>query len=317
MQGAVRPSTWGLVSTIKADAPDILDFAAWHLERGAHRLLLYLDAPCPDALPHLKAHPRIRVIETDRAHWQKRRGGMPQKHQVRQSLNATRAYRRQSADLDWLIHLDVDEFLWSEDDLAATLATLPEQVLCARARPLEALADGSDGFKAPIPPGPEQDRIAAHLYPRFASYLRGGFVSHVQGKLFVRTGQNDVDFRIHNAFVGGVENPGQQELPQVDLCHLHAATWTTWLAHYRYRLAKGSYRAELKPAQSREAGGVTLHQLLSSLEAESGESGLRSFFDEICADSPDLRNRLTKEGLFRRRTLAKLQARQRQFPKFG
>ncbi|OIQ33591.1 MAG: glycosyl transferase family 2 [Alphaproteobacteria bacterium MedPE-SWcel] len=317
MQGGVRTSTWGLVSTIKAEAADILDFAAWHLDRGAHRLFLYLDTPCPDAVPHLKAHPKIRVIETDRAHWQKRRGGRPQKHQVRQALNATRAYRRQAGDLDWLIHLDVDEFLWSEGGLATTLAALPDQVLCARARPLEALAGGFDGFKAPIPPGPDQDRIAARLYPRFGSYLRGGFVSHVQGKLFLRTGLSDVELRIHNAFVGGEENPGQQDLPGVDLCHLHAATWASWLEHYRYRLAKGSYRADLKPARSHAAGGVTLHQLLTSLEAESGESGLRLFFDEICADSPDLRARLDAEGLFRSRALAKMQARQRQFPKYG
>ena len=34
---------WGIVSTIKASEREILDFAAYHLELGAHRLYLYIN----------------------------------------------------------------------------------------------------------------------------------------------------------------------------------------------------------------------------------------------------------------------------------
>lgn len=308
--------TWGLVATIKAEAEAILDFAAWHLEQGAHRLLLYLDAPCPAAMPHLQSHPRIRVIVTDAAHWQKRRGRVPEKHQVRQSLNATRAYRRQAGDLDWLIHLDVDEFLWTEAPVADHLAALSQEVLCARVRPLEKLAGGQESFKARVPPGPQQAEILARLYPRYGAFVKGGFISHVQGKLFLRTGLQDVDLRIHNAFVAGEENPGQVELPQVDLCHIHAKDWAQWRDHYRYRLQKGSYRAELSPARKRELGGVSLHELLCLLEAEEGESGLRGFFDEVCAEGPALSAALAAEGLLRRCPLPLARIRAKQFPDF-
>ncbi|NIZ13703.1 glycosyltransferase family 2 protein [Phaeobacter sp. HF9A] len=316
-----NPTKWGLVATLKAGAEEILAFAAWHLEMGAHRLFLYLDAPCPRALPHLKAHPKIRVIETDAAHWEKRRGRIPEKHQVRQSLNATRAYRRQAKDLDWLIHMDVDEFLTAESSIAAALGALHKDRICARVRPLERLAGSESHYKARIPPGPDQEAIAARLYPRFGPYLKGGFISHVQGKLFLRTGLDgageDVEIRIHNAFVNGEENPGPAELAQVDLCHHHSNDWDHWMRHYRYRLEKGSYRADLAPARSRDMGGVTLHELLSQVESLEGEAGLRVFFNEVCADSPDLRARLEAEGLFRSRRLPLSQARARQFPKFG
>jgi hypothetical protein len=316
MQDPAAPGTWGLVATLKADARAILNFAAWHLEQGAHRLFLYLDAPCPAALPHLKAHPRIRVIETTEAHWQKRRGRVPQKHQVRQSLNATRAYRRQARDLDWLIHIDVDEFLWTDTPISAHLANLAPGTLCARVRPLELLAGNADHYKARLPAGEDAEATGTRLYPRFGSYLKGGFISHVQGKLFVRTGLDDVDLRIHNVFVGGAENPAQAELDAVDLCHRHATDWDHWLHHYRYRLQKGSYRSDLRPAKPRAAGGVTLHEVLSALEAEQGESGLRAFFDEVCADGPELRRRLQAEGLLRTRPLDPTQARQKHFPDF-
>ncbi|MFP3383783.1 glycosyltransferase family 2 protein [Tritonibacter sp. SIMBA_163] len=317
MQDPSATAKWGLVATLKAEAPAILDFCAWHLEQGAHRLFLYLDAPCPEVLPHLKAHPKIRVIETDAAHWQKRRGRVPQKHQVRQSLNATRAYRRQAGDLDWLIHVDVDEFLWSQTPIHSHLGALPPDVLCARVRPLESLAGGQDVFKARIPQSPEQDTVAARLYPQFGPYLRGGFISHVQGKLFVRTGLDDVDLRIHNVYVDAQENPAATELADVDLCHLHATDWTHWLQHYRYRLQKGSYRSELRPSGARAAAGVTLHQLLSQIESDRGEAGLRAFFDEICADSPELRAKLDAEGLLRRRDLPLTQLRRKHFTRFS
>ncbi|WP_420002425.1 glycosyltransferase family 2 protein [Arenibacterium sp. LLYu02] len=305
---------WGLVATVKAEADALLEFAAWHLEQGAHRLFLYLDAPCPDALPHLEAHPKIRVIVTDDAHWQKRRGRVPQKHQVRQSLNATRCYRRQAQDLDWLIHMDVDEFLWSETPIAETLAALPPETLCARVRPLERLAGSDIHYKAAVPADVEQDTRLARLYSQFGPYLRGGFISHVQGKLFIRTGLGPAELRIHNAYVDKVENPGQVELAQIDLLHHHTGDWDHWLRHYRYRLEQGSYRAELRPARSRDQGGATLHELLSLLESEQGESGLRGFFDEVCADSPDLQQRLAAEGLLRQRTLPLEELRRKHFP---
>lgn len=315
---------WGVVSTIKAPAEAILNFAAYHLEAGAHRLFLYLDAPCPEARPLLKAHPKIRVFDCDDASWQHRRkGGKPHKHQVRQSLNATRAYRRQSQDIAWLTHIDVDEFLWSATPIATVLATLPDVTNCARVRPIEMLAQGQrnaaleTAFKGHIPGGPDRGTIVGRLYPRYGEHLKGGFLSHLEGKLFVRTGLPDLTLRIHNVFQDDQENPGHQELPEVDLCHLHATTWGHWQSHYRFRLKRGSYRDDLQPARPRDKGGITLHELLNAIEADQGTPGLRDFFDEVCHDSPALRQRLEHEGLLRLRQLDLAPKRRKHFPAFG
>ncbi|MDE4133569.1 glycosyltransferase family 2 protein [Phaeobacter sp. QD34_3] len=310
---------WGIVATVKAPAADILNWAAYHIEAGAHRLFIYLDAPCPEARDLLARHPKIRIFDCDEAYWaQRRKGGKPEKHQVRQTMNATRAYRRQTKGLDWLIHMDVDEFLWSETDLGEVLGALPETAHCARAYPIEALA-GGDGtaFKSHIAAGANQLSIAERVYPTYGEYLSGGFLSHSQGKLFVRPGLEQAQFRIHNIYTEQGENPGQAILNGVDLCHLHAADWDAWIAHYRYRLEKGAYRSELKPIRPRHQGGVTLHDLLSAIEEDPGTAGLKAFFEEVCADTPALRARLQAEGLLCLRDLQLEDKRQKQFPEFG
>ena len=301
-----------MVATIKASLPEIERFAAHHLELGAHRVHIYLDAPEPATVAALSALPRLRVVPCDTAYWAKR-GRRPAKHQVRQTRNATRAYRRRP-EVDWLAHIDVDEFLWPTTDIAGCLAALPPDTLCARVRPMEMLA-GGDGtaFKAFVPPGPGRTKTARRLYPTYGDYVNGGFLSHVAGKLFVRTGMDGIEFRIHNVFRHGEQNPGQTELDDIALCHAHAPDLDAWLAGFRYRLEHGAYRAELGPGPS----GRTLHDVLRHIEAAEGEVGLRAFHAELCADTPDLRARLRAEGLLRLVDLGLEAARRRQFPQTG
>ncbi len=311
--------TWGIVATIKADAPAILRFAAYHLEQGAHRIYIYLDAPCPDAQEALKNQPRTRVVRCDDGYWKRHNNKRPEKHQSRQTFNATRAYKR-ADDVDWLIHMDVDEFLIGESPVCALLDTLAPDVLCARARPMELLAGGDPqtgaAFKKFIPAGRTREKTVTALYPEFGQHLKGGFLSHIAGKIFIRTGLGDVKFRIHNAFLDGEMNPGQQELPQLHLAHFHAPDWDVWQKHYAYRFAQGSYRADLGPARARDQGGITVHELFELIEQEAGNDGLRHFFDEVCADSPALRARLAAHDLLYQARLDFDAAMAQHFPDF-
>ncbi|WP_244614833.1 glycosyltransferase family 2 protein [Pukyongiella litopenaei] len=298
-----------MVATIKASPRAILDFAAYHLDLGAHRIYLYLDAPNP-AREVLGAHPKLRVTECD-DRWWRRRGGRPNKHQVRQSVNATHAYARR-AEVDWLAHIDVDEFLAPGASVAAALAALPPGTLTARMRPMEALAGSEGMFKAFIPPGPERRPTVARLYPNFGTFVTGGFLSHVAGKVFLRTGLDGIAFRIHNAFQGDVMNPGEAEAGEaLALCHRHAGDWEAWIAAFQYRLDRGAYRAELPPAAK---NGATLHALLDRIARSEGEAGLRAFFDEVAAASPELVTRLRREGLLREIDLNLQARREKHFP---
>lgn len=310
------PENWGIVSTIKAPTRDILDFAAYHLDLGAHRLYLYLDEPS-DAQTILAAHPKIKVTYTDATYWEKR-NGRPEKHQARQSMNARHAYNRR-AEVAWLAHIDVDEFLWPDTDVASALATLPDDCGVARIRPIEALSDG-DGteegetaFKAFHLDQSQRNQAATKIFGPYAQHLSGGFLSHVAGKLFMRTGKGRPRIKIHNAEFDGVSNPGETALPQIQLCHMHAKSWEDWMRTYRYRLDKGSYRSELK-AQVRQNGAMNLHDLFLEIEKTDGETGLRRFYERVCAGSRELCEKLESEGLLRKHRLNLDEKRAKHFP---
>ncbi|KIN64712.1 Glycosyl transferase family 2 [Sulfitobacter noctilucicola] len=287
--------TWGISATILAPTADILRFAAYHLDAGAHRLYIYLDDDNKTAFAALKAHPKIRPTLCDDAWWN---GKRPKKHQVRQSRNATHAYKRR-ADVDWMIHMDVDEFLVSERPVSDILSTLPDSQTIARIRPMEQLAGDGSHFKAFVPNGPGREKTVDALYPTYGNYIKGGFLSHLAGKVFVRTGIEGARIQIHNAFQNDDMLTGPEDTDGIDLAHCHASSWDAWYAAYRYRHTQGSYRPDLAPNRPRDKGGVSMHELLAMIEAEDGTVGLRYFFDEVCADTPALRKRLADFGLLK------------------
>jgi len=309
---------WGIVSTVKAPLRDLLDFVSWHLEAGAHRIYLYFDAPDAHAQDVLQSHPKVRVTLTDNAYWAKR-GGRPERHQPRQCRNARHANNRR-AEVDWLCHIDVDEFLMpAQGRMADHLAALPATCLTARVRPVEALAHGAGvapdetAFKAFYLDQKKRQAASIRAFPTWGPQLSGGFLSHVAGKLFFRTGLKGLKIRIHNVELDGVTNPGQASFDGIDLLHMHAKSWDDWYAAYAFRHAQGSYRPELK-AQARSPDALSLHALFAQIEETRGLEGLRAFYDEVCVATPDLCARLEAEGLLRRHVLGFAALRAHHFP---
>lgn len=310
---------WGVVSTIKAPVDEVLEFCAHHLELGAHRLFIYLDDDNQEAFRLLSDHPKIRPVLTDDAYWQKRGFKRREKHQSRQFENAKQAYNRASGQVDWLTHIDVDEFLWPERPLGDVLAELPASCQCARIRPWEALAiedaaqTNTVQFKGFTVAQPQRRQQTEAIYPDYGAHLNGGFLSHVAGKMIYRTGVDRLKVQIHNVWVGDEMNPGQRELADVKLLHMHAKSWEQFYAAYRFRMEKGSYRSELKPNKPREEGGLSLHELFQMLDEDGGTEALWRFYQQVCAASPELIQRLSTHGLHFAADLMLADKRQRHF----
>ena len=317
---------WGIVSTIKAPAADILKFAAYHLDLGASQITICLDDDNPEAEAALNAHPKSRAFRTDRAYWRETCGYVPKKHQVRQVESASRVYR-ESEDLDWLAHIDVDEFLCPETSIEQALSGMPASAICARVFPCESLCVedhlGLDPeityCKARPKEGQGSKELEAALYPTFGGMFKDGFISHTAGKQFLRTGQGKIHFGIHRAF-HLAEDKSKTDIPDpplpgVELCHRHIESWEKWLQIMEFRLTKGSYREDLGKNINPASGRVSKHVMFSSLQT-SGKDDLRAFFEEVCLATPELRARLNAHGLLRSYALGLSQKVQKHFPDF-
>lgn len=319
-------TTWGIVATVKASSDDALNFVAHHLELGTDEVNIYLDEPNEVVTATLQNHPKVNLIQCDNAYWKMRRpkeeNQRPPMHQWRQFANTKWAYMHSS--VDWLANIDVDEFLWPTMDIRSQLSDLSVECLCARIRPIEALAGGTDGithFKACAENWMQRLDETPKIYPEFGLYLNGGYLSHVAGKLFVRTGLKDIRFKIHNLESPSGNNPGEVILTETELLHMHSKSWDDWLATYQYLKSKGSYRKELAaPTQppgvmNQEFDVPNLNQLFTVLEEDGGTEGLRAFFKEVCQVTPELLQSLNRFGHLRSYKTEFDAARRRQFDK--
>lgn len=283
---------WGVVSTIDAPQDDIARFAAHYLSLGADEVHIYLDSPTPEVIDFFKGRDRLCITPCDAAYWADLDKERPEAHQLRQAFNATRSYR--DSGLDWLAHVDVDEFLLCPIPVARALRFVPADCVQARMRPVEALADGTPNprhFKLTHREAGQKRQVLEAIFRNFGSYLTGGFISHTSGKVFARTGLPDVRFGIHGLKHAGAGIENEAAMPRMKLAHLHARSYQAFRDRVSFRLARGSYR---KPEDD---DAMRLGDVLDFILETEGEPGLRHFFDEVCLDCSELRDRLGQHGM--------------------
>lgn len=281
---------WGIVSTVKAPLRKIAEFIAFHLDLGAHSIRIHLDVPDPSIAERL-AHPRVRFTQCDDEYWQGRPDRARTTHQRRQMLNAARTYRM--SKLDWLIHIDVDEFILSPHALADLLAAVQPDTSHVELQPVEMMEGSSDPyhFKRPA-----SMMLRRRIYPLFGEYIPGGFIGTRSPKIAARTGLTNVRLGIHTLHHSGVPLQGAATLPGVELGHAHAPDFETFERHLAYRLSKGSYHDRMGTLNRR---GHLIRALIDDPEPDA----LRAFHTELCVPTRERIELLKEHDLLRTETM--------------
>jgi len=285
--------TWSTITTLKETLEDTLEFVAYHLVLGAKEVFLYFDDPLDEAIAIVSEHPRVIAIACDEDYWQGEEN-RPAKHQARQKLNARDAYKKTKAD--WVIHLDVDEFVDSDVSLPLLLSKAKLDVL--RLAPYEHLFYSKSGrnggathiFRGAMPDTKQGNRISAKIYGRYHSCLNQGMLGHTAGKHFVRTNIEDMILSIHGPFLDKHGRAPMETAEDARLLHLHSGDYDKWSSHVKRRLESGAYMARNQRRIAKEHGEeVTLAHVLTALIEENGEDGVKEFYNAVCVFSPQLR----------------------------
>lgn len=304
---SLEPQTWAVVATIKAPTKDILTFAAHYLHLGAVELYLFLDFPDPMAEEHLRAHSNICVTNTGPDYWIKK-GRRPHSVERRQIENIKTAIdMARSSGVQWLGHFDADEFLHVPEHakIKNRLARIDDDVMCARALPVEYLIpdtpdyDGPDQFKRLATPFTRRRQISIRVYPEFGAKISGGFLSHQVGKSFFRIVPELMAPRIHFCDYPTHEDTKTRTLAHIDLAHYHTAEWDKFYKQYQDRRASGSYRPALSGGKTFNTERQSLNDILEHLEKTDGIDGIKRLHQELCVATPDLIERLEEYDLYR------------------
>lgn len=238
--GKPAQTRWGIVTTAK-EAPDLLlAFAAHHASIGASRIHLYLDDPDPDLARRLVEIPGVDVTLCDEIYWQMVRGKRPSAQENRQVENAMDAYGR--TDVDWLIHIDADEFISPRANIVTELTFVPDEFHFVELEVRERVYTPEHGpmsifsgqFRVPLN---RRARAARALFGDMAAFTTRGFSGHCAGKSFVRVGLEHLIMGIHVPRLRKVGNERLMSLISHSATLLHfdgltPAHWITKMARY-------------------------------------------------------------------------------------
>lgn len=240
-------ASWSVVATVKAPEEKVLAFAAYHLSLGADHLWLYFDEPETPIPAVLANHPQVTVTLCDEAHWIRVIRKRPPQHQNRQTHNARFTYR-EKVTTDWIVHIDVDEFLLPSRPIAEILDDAPPEEIGMKLEPFEAMHDPmlpddiytSREFRGALRHEHWPRRRAA--LGAYRKVIRDGLLSHSVGKMMYRTRVPGLLPRLHAVMVDKEFLRIANWQPEIKLLHFHSQDKAAWLAALPFRMTKGAYQ---------------------------------------------------------------------------
>ncbi|MDZ4393649.1 glycosyltransferase family 2 protein [Cypionkella sp.] len=241
---------WSVVATVSEPAPLVAAFVAACVVRGATEVHLYLDTPQPALEAALAGVPGCVLIRCDAAYWRALPEGRPWAPSDRQRYNLQGAY--DNSRVDWLLHIDADEFLSRGGDVAAALAALPASCLVAQVPVVERVyltaPDPDDIFDGvfrrpnPLPLQAQVDAIDGAVAP----FLRQGMTGYPSSKAFFRTGRG-LQTDIHSA--RNVTLADISPLQGWQLHHFDGLTLQSWIGKRQRVIAQQPGWRSFAPAR--------------------------------------------------------------------
>ena len=291
---------WGIVSMISEPDPLVLAWVAHHLRLGAARIDIYLDKAAPELSAALAPLPQVHLHRVDGDHWPAALAPRPAQVGGRQRAVIQHCYDR--SKVDWLLHIDADEFLrpaqkgrsWEDalaelgDEVDFASVLVAERVHVTRPDP-DNIFDGV--FRKPYPPRtPDLQATMAAIEGDALPFLDRGFAAYLTGKPFFRTGRG-LPLGVHTP-----RNPRNftgHTFPWRPLLHFDGLTSRSYIL-------KKLRAIDQNPAAPLARIPNWREQNLAVLRARNDPATLEAIYHRIKCLDPDRLARLDELGLILR-----------------
>lgn len=283
---------WGVVATVNEPEPLLRAFVAYHLALGASEVVLHLDVPDEGLARRLKQAGAGVIVHQPAPEDLATRRPTPE----RQARNAALTYA--ATGVDWLLHIDADEFLWEAGRVLEALAAAPPDVMALGVAPLDRVWRTAappqtifDGLFRGLAPGGSEGALR-RIYGPALDFLDRGIAGNGAAKFFVRTGRQ---LRM------GVHEPTDKEgravlsrlLPGGALLHFDGATPAHYIAKLQRKIRQQPAWPDF-PAPGRRA------QLRAVWEAGGDQRRLEALTRAAKFLTPEQEEALTALGLLLR-----------------
>ena len=217
-------------------------FSDYYLRLGASRVRIFFDGSLQESSPPSG----VELVECDDEFWRTAKVPRPAAVEDRQRLVYNRAYA--SARSDWVLIVDIDEFVFGDGSLSAVLAQASGKYEVVRFGSAEAVfIDGdriSSDYGAKAFRRPCNRYLAAilpHLiYPGLGHLFIRGLLGHSRGKQAVRAGIPGLTLDIHDATADGTvlrEYAASEGPSPLYLAHFDAISFVQWRQKWERRVA--------------------------------------------------------------------------------
>lgn len=203
-----RSSSWSVCTTAKEDILLLRRFVDHHTALGASQVYVHLDRPDSETLQWAESEPKATITICDKYYY----NSLPtniRTHVAVQMYNF-RTFLHAHCTTEWSIHIDADEFVSSEQDVAHLLGQLQGSIDTLQllpAEPVFTMPEAGEIMKAygqtlarlsVCRAGTGYHRLLDRGYGKTAGMIRNGLVGHSAGKTFVRRGGPISRFRLHH-----------------------------------------------------------------------------------------------------------------------
>jgi hypothetical protein len=285
MRLSLKRPTWGVVCTTSAPLILVQAFAAFHLRAGARRVAIYDDLCQYGSHLRTSSSDSVTVVCCNNSYW-KHKGTKPADHRVRQTYNANHAIGL--LGVDYIAHLDVDEFLVSrssavDKQLASHWRPATQAFRIPPCEPLyrripKTLSEvwQADAFKLRFPPGEKGVKMAEEIHGARGRLLRRGLQGHAVGKVMMQA-REGLSLGIHRGFYNR-KPPALSNNHDLLVCHFFAMGISDWMSKLERRLTPARISSE---SESRR-------QFLNLFDSakQNGTSAISSLYEawNVCSE---------------------------------
>lgn len=294
--------SWSVAVTARAPEYQVNEFLEHYVGLGADKVYIFFDDRDYADYDRGRFSEKVISFVCDDRYWETvykapplgNRAGRPDAVEIRQGVNAL--FAREIMHSEWLLHVDVDEFIYVKKNVAEVLSAYPEGVFSVLLRTLEAVYEnlkepGQETDTVYFKKSVQQRELLQQIYPEeLLKCASNGLWGTVIGKSFIRKHPEVKSMSVHWPTPVNASLTTNVPTYYIDLLHFEGQSYELFKEKFMIRVYRNvakhmpyTYKIRLDIAK-REYD-------------KRGEQGLQDVYRSFYVMEPEMLNKAMELGI--------------------